>query len=111
MLRAKLNVSRTFVVVGFFLGVAFFVAANLYSYQLAEPPCCDRSISFGIPFPLAETGGYFGGTRFIVPGVIADVIAALVASVVFAWLFAKSLRLMGDRFQQAVRWHLKTRSQ
>ena len=103
--------SRTFFNFGFFLGIAFFLTANMYSYHVAEPPCCDFSIPFGIPFPLAQTGGFAGGTRFIVLGVIADVIVGLVTSVVFAWVFAKSLPSMINRFRQAVQWHVKTRSQ
>jgi hypothetical protein len=103
-------VSRTFLIVSFFVGVGLFVAANMYSDHVAEPPCCDLSIPFGIPFPLARTGGFTGGTHFILLGVIADVIVGFVASVVFAWVFAKALPSMINRFRQGVQWHVKTRS-
>ena len=102
--------SRKFFIVGFFLGIGVFVAANVYSYHVAEPPCCDFEIPFGVPFPLGRTGGFTGGTRLIVLGVIADVIVGLIASVVFAWVFTKLLPPMIDRLRQAVQWHVKSRS-
>jgi hypothetical protein len=102
--------SRRIFIAGWFLGMGSFVAANLYSYHIAEPPCCDFSIPFGVPFPLAQTGGFTGGTRFIVLGVIADVIVGLVMSVAFAWVFAKSVPWIVSRFGRAVQWHVKTRS-
>jgi hypothetical protein len=103
-------VSRKFFIVGFFVGVGSFVAANIYSYHVAEPPCCDFEIPFGVPFPLGRTGGFAGGTRFIVLGAISDIIVGLVASVVFAWVFAKLLPPVINRFRQAVQWHVKTSS-
>jgi hypothetical protein len=102
--------SRPFFTIGFFLGLGLFVAANVYSYHVAEQPCCDFSVAFGIPFPLAQTGGFTGGTHFIVLGVIADVIVGFVASLVFARVFAKALPCMVSRFHQAVQWHVRTRS-
>jgi hypothetical protein len=102
--------TRKIFIVGFFLGIGIFVAANMYSYHVAEPPCCDFEIPFGVPFPLGRTGGFTGGTRFIVFGVIADIIVGLVASFVFAWVFAKLIPPLINRFRQAGQWHAKTRS-
>ena len=103
--------NRTYFIIGFFIGVAFFVAANIYSYHVAEPPCCDFSIPFGVPFPLARTGGFIGSTHFIVAGVVIDVMFGLNASVGFGWVFAKALPWITSVFCKGVQWHLRTRSQ
>lgn len=102
--------SRPFLAIGFILGIVLFVAMNVYSYHTAEPPCCDFSVAFGFPFPLGRTGGFISVTRFIVLGMIADVIVGLVASVGFAWIFAKSLPVIINRFRQLIQWHVATRS-
>jgi hypothetical protein len=102
--------SRRFFIIGFCLGFVLFIAANIYSYNVAEPPCCDFSIAFGTPLPLGRVGGFVGGTHFIPLGVIANIIIGIVASVGFAWMFARSVPAIIDRFQQALSWHLKTRS-
>src|SRR3989337_950589 len=86
-----MTLNRKLFIIGFLFGIVFFVGANMYSYHLAEPPCCDFTSSFGFPFTLGRTGGFAGGTGFIVFGIFADIVVGLVASVAFAWLFAKSL--------------------
>ena len=101
---------RLFFIIGFFLGIAIFIASNIYAYQVAVPPCCDFSISFGFPFPLGRTGGFVGGTSFIVWGLFLNSAVGIVASLGFAWLFAKLLPPLVDLFRQAGQWHLKTRS-
>jgi hypothetical protein len=101
---------RLFFFVGFFFGIAFFVASNIYAYHVAEPPCCDFSISFGFPFPLGRTGGYAGGTSFIMSGLFLNSAVGLVTSLVFAWLFARLLPPLVDLGRQAGQWHMKTRS-
>lgn len=101
---------RLFFVIGFILGIAFFVAANIYAYHTAEPPCCDFSISFGFPFPLGRTGGFAGGTNFTIGGLLLNSAVGLVTSFVFALLFARLLPPLVDLFHQAGQWHLKTRS-
>jgi hypothetical protein len=101
---------RLFFFIGFFLGIAFFVAANMYAYHVAEPPCCDFSIAFGFPFPLGRTGGFAGGTNLIVLGVVLNSLIGLGASFIFALLFARLLPWLVDLFRQAGQWHMKTRS-
>jgi hypothetical protein len=107
----EIILNRKFFIIGFVLGIASFVGANMYSYHVAEPPCCDFSASFGFPFTLGRTGGFAGGTGLILVGVFADVVVGLVVSVVFGWLFAKSLPPIVNLFRQAGQWHTGTRSQ
>jgi len=102
--------SRPLFTLGFVLGIGLFVTANVHSYHVAEPPCCDFSVPFGVPFPLGQTGGFISVTHFMLLGVIADVIVGLIASVGFAWMFAKSLPSIINRFRQIIRWHVATRS-
>ena len=106
----RLNMSRPFFTLGFVLGLGLVLAANVYSYHIAEPPCCDFSVPFGVPFPLGQTGGFIDVTRFMLLGVIADVIVGLIASVGFAWMFAKSFPSIINRFRQLAQWHVATRS-
>ena len=102
--------TRLFFFIGFFLGIASFVAANLYAYHVAEPPCCHFSIPFGFPFPLGRTGGFVGGTSFIMLGVFLDTVVGLVSSSIFALLFARLLPWLVELFRHAGQWHMKTRS-
>jgi len=95
--------SRPFFTLGFVLGIGLFVTANVHSYHVAEPPCCDFSVPFGVPFPLGQTGGFISVTRFMLLGVIADVIVGLIASVGFAWMFAKSFPSIINRIVSAIK--------
>jgi hypothetical protein len=101
---------RLFFFIGFFLGIGFFVVSNIYAYHIAGAPCDDCSISFGFPFPLGRTGGFAGGTNFIIWGLFLNSAVGLVTSLVFAWLFASLLAPLVDLFRQASQWHVKTRS-
>jgi hypothetical protein len=102
--------SRKLFIIGFVLGLVLFVAVNIYSYIVAEPPCCDLSTSFGFPIPLGTFGGFVGNTAFLLPGLIADTLIGLAASLVFGRTFAKLLPPIANLFRQAVRWHVSTRS-
>jgi hypothetical protein len=92
------------------LGLVLFVGVNIYSYVIAEPPCCDFSTSFGFPIPLGTFGGFVGDTAFLLSGLIADMLIGLAASLIFGWMFAKSFPQIANRFRQSVRWHVSTRS-
>ena len=85
------------------------MAANVYDYHVAEPPCCHFSTSFGFPFPLGMTGGQFGDTSFIRSGLVLDIAVGVVTSLIFASLFARIVPMLVGRFRQVVDWHLKTR--
>ena len=68
--------------IGLLIGLLLFVAANIYNYdQMLEQGCCDCIVSFGLPFKLYETGGFFGETRILWDGLIADVLIAIPMSI------------------------------
>ena len=95
---------------GFFLGVAVFVWSNIYAYHRAGAPCDDCAASFGFPFPLGRTGGFVGGTNFIMWGLFLNSAVGLVTSLVLALLFARLFPPVVDLFRQAGQWHMRTRS-
>jgi hypothetical protein len=92
------------------LGLVLFVGANIYSYRLAEPPCCDGFASFGFPLQWGSFGGYAGYTGFLLSGLIANTVIGLAASLILGWMFAKALPPIASFFRQSVRWHISTRS-
>ena len=47
-------------VIGFLCSIVLFIALNIYSYSQANPPCCDITTPFGIPFQLGLKGGLAG---------------------------------------------------
>jgi hypothetical protein len=95
--------------IGLLCTLFLFVAANIYSYAQAAPPCCHFYTSFGVPFPLGEIGGYFGYARFIFSGLILDTFIVLSSSVFCGWLLARFWsHILGlvDRFVIALKaWH------
>ena len=92
------------------LGVVLFVGANLYSYNMAEPPCCDFYASFGFPLPLGTVGGFAGNGGVLWSGLIADTLIGVCTSLVSGWVFAKSLPAITNLFRRTARWHVSTRS-
>ena len=78
-MRAKLFI------VGFVLGVAPFVAANIYDYRQmgfhGGGSCDDCSFSFGFPYPLWREGGFVGVELILWGGLLADVAIAVAAGV------------------------------
>jgi hypothetical protein len=75
--------------IGLLCTLLLFVVANIYSYAQAAPPCCHFYAPFGVPFPLGQIGGYFGGAHFIFSGLILDLLIALLSSVFFGWFLAR----------------------
>jgi hypothetical protein len=71
--------------VGLVLGVAPFVAANIYGYRQmgfhGGGSCDDCSFSFGFPFPLWVEGGFVGMARVLWGGFIADLSVAVAVGV------------------------------
>lgn len=80
--------SRIFAV-GFLCGIAIFIGLNVYSYSQANPPCCDLSASFGIPFPAGQYGGFVTATYILWGGVIANMFVALAGSYILGWVVEK----------------------
>lgn len=74
--------------IGFLCGIALFIVVNLYSYNQANPPCCDFSASYGFPFKLGSYGGFAGGA-ISWSGVIANMFIALCASYILGWVADK----------------------
>ena len=86
-----------------------FVAANVYDYHVAEPPC-DFSTSFGFPFPLGMTGGQFSDTSFIKvgPGFGYRSWYRYQSSICF--IVCENGSDVGWAISSVIDWHLKTRS-
>jgi hypothetical protein len=101
---------RTFFMVGFVLGLALFVAANIYSYRFVEPPCCDFTAPFGFPLPMGTFGGFTGSTNIFWPGLIGNALVSLGAGFVCGWIFSKLLPPLVNVFRQASQWHVRTHS-
>lgn len=71
---------------GFLCGIALFIAINVYSYSQANPPCCDFSAPFGVPFELGHYGGFVSSTHLRWSGVVANMFVAVCASYICGWL-------------------------
>ena len=101
--------SRTLFSVGFSLSLLLFAVANIYSYAIVEPPCCDMSGPFGFPLALGRYGGFVGSTSFILPGLIADAVICLVASLLAGLAFEKLLPHIFALAGGVAAWHTRTR--
>ena len=73
-------------IVGLVVGLAPFVAANVYDYlrmgSTGSAACNDCSVSFGFPFPLWVEGGFVSVKRLLWGGLVADVLIAAAAGVI-----------------------------
>ncbi len=107
--QRKIILSRTLFIIGFLLSLLFFLAANIYSYIVVEPPCCDMFGPFGFPLALGRYGGFVGSTSFILPGLIADVLICVVASVISSLAFGKVLPRIFALAGGVAAWHTRTR--
>lgn len=78
--------------VGLLVGLAPFVAANVYGYLRMGSPgsaaCNDCSVSFGFPFPVWVEGGFVSVKRVLWAGLVADVLVAVSAGVILGLLLA-----------------------
>ncbi|HXD32975.1 MAG TPA: hypothetical protein VN643_17760 [Pyrinomonadaceae bacterium] len=101
--------NRRFVIAGFLIGLAAFLAANVYSYSQAFPPCCDLTVAFGLPFPLGRFGGLVGQVSFFFTGILIDSLIAMFASLALGWLFSKALPFVFTSMRNVKLWHLGTR--
>jgi hypothetical protein len=101
--------SRKLFSIGFSLSLLFFVVANIYSYKVVEPPCCDLFGPFGFPLTVGKFGGYAGYTHLILAGLIANTVIWLVSIVIFGWVFAKKLPHVLALAGGAAVWHNRTR--
>ena len=101
--------SRTLFSIGFLLSLLFFAAVNIYSYIIIEPPCCDMSGPFGFPLALGRYGGFVGSTSFILPGLIADAVICLVASIISGLAFDKLVPRIFALPGGVAAWHTRTR--
>ena len=93
---------------GFVLNVLVCILVNVYAYSVANPPCCDRSVSFGFPLPLGTTGGYAGGYLSL-PGLIFDIAIWLSVSVTAGWWFERALPQAIKKAHEIAEWHVNTR--
>lgn len=84
--------------IGFAIGLLPFIWFNIYSYNHMDSVICpDCSVSFGFPFYLYETGGFFGLTIILWKGLIANVVIALCASICTGWILKRSLCRISTR--------------
>jgi hypothetical protein len=105
----KINLSRTLFSIGFLLSLLFVGAANIYSYIMVDPPCCDMFAPFGFPLALGRYGGFVGTTSIILAGFIADAVIFLVASIISGMAFAKVLPRIFALADGVAAWHTRTR--
>jgi len=103
------DLRKILLVTGLFLGLLFFVGANMHSYHRAEPPCCDGIAAFGFPLSYGTFGGYVGATGYDFFSLFADVVISLGASAIFALLFAKVAPTILASCRQLAFWHGRTR--
>jgi len=75
----------------FLLGIAGFVAANVFDYSRTSPPCCDFSAPFGVPVPLGRWGGFFGTLTIYWRGLLADIFIAVIVSLFLAYVVERLL--------------------
>ena len=69
------------------LGLA--AAANAWSFaapRLGEPACCDSVTATGFPFPFYLAGGIAGEERWLVTGLLLDLVVAWTLAVIAAWI-------------------------
>ena len=81
--------------VGFFTGLAFIIATNMYGYnRMREAECFDCIQGFGFPIRLYESGTILHLERILWYGLIADVLVAISIGAVIGLLchFFKKVR-------------------
>ena len=100
--------SRAFVV-GFLAGLLIFLAANVRSYNQMqarmlsaemhpELACYDCPEGFGVPFWVYETGGFASLPSPVLPlGIIADVLIAVLASLMTGYVCSSLFRVLRKR--------------
>jgi len=76
---------------------------------MVEPPCCDMFGPFGFPLALGRYGGFVGSASFILPGLIADLMICLVASVISGLAFEKVLPRIFALTDSVAAWNTRTR--
>lgn len=85
-MRAKLFI------VGLAVGLAPFVAANVYGYlsmgSTGSAACNDCSVSFGFPFPVWVEGGFVSVKRVLWGGLLADLLLAVAAAFLLGLVLA-----------------------
>jgi hypothetical protein len=64
---------------------------------------------FGFPLALGRYGGFVGSTSFILPGLIADAVICLVASLLAGLAFEKLLPHIFALAGGVAAWHTRTR--
>ena len=80
---------RRFFTTGLLLGLVLFGAANLYSYWIVKPPCCDVGASFGFPFPIGTYGVFHGAIAINWQGMISNALTSLGVGFVLGSVFAR----------------------
>ena len=106
-------VKRSLFILGFAVGLSIFVALNLYSYHIAEPPCCDLVAYFGFPLAYGSFGGFVGHTGYRIDLLLLNFIIGGVGSATFALFFQRLIQQLFPPVRSVARevlaWHAKTR--
>jgi hypothetical protein len=102
-------VNRSLFILGFAIGLSIFVGINLYSYHVAEPPCCDWFAYFGFPLQYGTFGGYAGYSGYKLDVWLLNCIISGVASAVFALFLERLVPPVLSFARDVVAWHAKTR--
>lgn len=67
--------------IGVILGVAVCIAFNIYSFTQIEYLCLDCPVSYGLPFRIAEIGGFARPVSILWGGLIANLLIYIGAGI------------------------------
>ena len=76
--------NRKTLVLGTVLGAVVAVVANGFSLATIEYPCTNCTVSYGIPFRIAEMGGFYGSQKILWGGVAGDLAVFIVIGILLA---------------------------
>jgi hypothetical protein len=84
--------SKTFML-GFFVTVLLFSAANIYSYcgMPAESTLDDGFVDFGLPFKVYAHGGFWTHSVILWGGLIANVLIAMSVGLAVGWILQRTV--------------------
>ena len=90
-----MNRQREAFTLGFIPGLGLFLVTNFYDYtKMVRATCADCFLTFGVPFTMYGSGGFFTVTQYFWSGLAADSFAALVFSTGLGCIFSRLSTLL-----------------